>query len=72
MKTQLTYKEQGMVIDAVILAEQFYKLDSLLTRPHLTAEEYVDKVFELCKLDKKELSGVFEQAVEDIKLSCNL
>jgi hypothetical protein len=72
MKTKLTYKEQQLVINVVILAEQFYKIDIYAARTILKAEEYVDKVFELCKLDKKELNGVFEQAVEDIKLSCNL
>ena len=72
MKTQLTYKEQSMVTDVVILAEQFYKIDTYAARIILKAEEYVAKAFELCDLDKKELNGVFEQAVEDIKLSCNL
>lgn len=72
MKTTLTPSEQHMVTLVVIIAECLFKAETLSYRPHSTAEEYVDKVFELCKLDKKELNGVFEQAVEDIKLSCNL
>lgn len=72
MRTNLNYKEQQLVIPVVILAEQFYKIDTYAARTILKAEEYVTKVFELCDLDKKELNGVFEQAVEDIKLSCNL
>lgn len=72
MKTTLTPSEQHMVTSVVIIAECLFKAETLSDSPHLTAEEYVDKVFELCKLDKKELNGVFKQAVEDIKLSCNL
>jgi hypothetical protein len=73
MKTTLTPSEQHMVTLVVIIAECLFKAETLSDRPHYsTAYEYIDKVFELCKLDKKELNGVFEQAVEDIKLSCNL
>ena len=72
MKANLTYKESTLLINVVIIAEQFYKLDSSFAIPNLTAEGYINRVFDLCKLDKKELAGVFEQAVEDIKLSCNL
>lgn len=47
MKTTLTPSEQHMVTLVVIIAECLFKAESLSDRPHSTAEEYVDKVFEL-------------------------
>lgn len=72
MKTQLTYPERQMLIDIVIISECNYKIDKSLKREIHTAEKYVSNTFKLMGLNKKMLSNVFKQAVEDIKLSCNL